>query len=60
MRNDHIDGVEILSATDDAGKIAQARKLFESRCRTLQTDGFEVWDGARFVYRFPEAGPKPS
>lgn len=54
MRNGHIEAVEILSATDDEGRIAESRQLFEARGEKLRADGFEVWEGGRFVYRFPE------
>ena len=56
MRDGHIMAVEPLDQTDDAGRIARARELFEGKGRRDGADGFEVWDGARFVYRFPERG----
>jgi hypothetical protein len=58
MREGHIQAVEFLTATDDAGRIAQARQAFTARGETFGADGFEVWDGARFVYRFPDAAAK--
>jgi hypothetical protein len=54
MRDGHIQAVEFLAATDDAGRIAEARQAFEASGERVHADGFEVWDGARFVYRFPE------
>ncbi|HXS05550.1 MAG TPA: hypothetical protein VN723_02075 [Rhizomicrobium sp.] len=54
MREGHIVSVEFLDSQDDAGRIAQSKKLFDSKAKSLDADGFEVWDGARFVYRFPE------
>lgn len=56
MREGHIEAVEFLSSTDDAGRIEEARLAFESRGPKYRADGFEVWDGGRFVYRFPESG----
>jgi hypothetical protein len=46
MRQGHIAAVEFLSATDDLGRIEEARQLFESNGQKFQADGFEVWDGA--------------
>jgi hypothetical protein len=54
MRNSHIESVEFLAATDDQGRIEEAREVFISKGGKFQADGFEVWDGGRFVYRFPE------
>ncbi|HEX4270269.1 MAG TPA: hypothetical protein VHZ32_02745 [Rhizomicrobium sp.] len=55
MHDGHIRAVEILSCIDDQSRIAEARELFETRGKPRGADGFEVWDGKRFVYRFPEA-----
>jgi hypothetical protein len=55
MRDGHIAGVEFLNETSDDGRIAEAATLFESKGKPKGAEGFEVWDGARFVYRFPPA-----
>jgi hypothetical protein len=54
MKGGHILAVELLRSPDDAERIAEARTLFENRTKAGDADGFEVWDGPRFVYRFPE------
>ena len=59
MKDCHISGVEFLKTTEDADRIAEAHKLFEAKGRQNGADGFEVWDGPRFVYRYPEE-TKPS
>ena len=51
MRDGHIAAVELLSDASDAAAIAQALVLFKERQDKFA--GFEVWDRARFVYRFP-------
>jgi hypothetical protein len=56
MRGGHIAGVEFLTATTDEGRIAESLELFEAKGMTSGAEGFEVWDGPRFVYRFPEEG----
>lgn len=62
MRDGHIGAVELLTDTSDAAAIAQAQVLFKERQDKYA--GFEVWDRARFVYRFPadddtKSGDKP-
>jgi hypothetical protein len=54
MRDGHIQAVEILSSTDDQSRIEEARHLFETKGKPRYADGFEIWEGPRFVYRFPE------
>jgi hypothetical protein len=54
MKDCHITGVEFLKADEDAERITEAHKLFETEGKTKGADGFEVWDGARFLYRYPE------
>lgn len=51
MRDGHIAAVEVLVDVSDAAAIAQAQALFAERREKY--GGFEVWDRARFVYRFP-------
>jgi hypothetical protein len=53
MRDDHIIGARLLNYDDDEGHIGQARKLFELVGKHLAAEGFEVWNGPRFVFRFP-------
>jgi len=55
FRSGHIAAVETLKDGSDEALIEQARALFEKRERDYQ--GFEVWDCARFVYRYPELPP---
>ena len=54
MTGGHIAAVEYLTKTDDEGRIAEARGLFTLKGVPRGHDGFEVWDGPRFVYRYPE------
>lgn len=54
MRDGHIAAVELLKALTDEDRIAEARELFNANGKPRGADGFEVWDGPRFVYRFPE------
>ena len=54
-----ITSVEFLTRSDDAERIAEATALFASKGKASGADGFEVWDGKRFVYRFPEDPPEP-
>jgi hypothetical protein len=54
MKDGHIAAVEFLSATDDKGRVAEAYALFEAHGKPRGAEGFEVWDGPRFVYRWPE------
>lgn len=51
MRDGHIAAVELLTDVSDAVVIAQALVLFKERQDKYA--GFEIWDRARFVYRFP-------
>ena len=47
-----------LARTDLSGlNAAEARALFADKGEPAGADGFEVWDGKRFVYRFPEDPP---
>lgn len=52
-----ITSVEFLTAADDDARIAEARALFTEKGMPGGADGFEVWDGKRFIYRFPEDPP---
>ena len=59
MKHGHIDAVEYLNQTSDVGRIAEARELFQSKGRPRGAEGFEVWDGDRFLYRYPEEAETP-
>ena len=50
MRSGRIQGITFLkSGLDDARMVEEARSVFEHAGQ--QFDGFEVWEGTRFVYR---------
>ena len=53
MKGGHIAAVEFLTQPTDQSRIAEAEMLFEKKGLARGADGFEVWDGPRFVYRFP-------
>jgi hypothetical protein len=56
MKKGRICAVEFLEGSDDEGRIAEAMELFKSRGLAIGAEGFEVWDQARFVYRFVAEG----
>jgi len=59
MRGGKIEGVTFLkSGPGDPQLIAEARRLFQQHAGQ-HFDGFEVWDGTRFVYR-SGANPTPN
>ena len=49
-RGGRIEGVTLLKPGPDDALIQEARRAFE-QASDRQFDGFEVWDGTRFVYR---------
>ncbi len=53
MKAGHIAGVEFLHQSTDEGRISEAEKLFAAKGKTAGAEGFEVWDGPRFVYCYP-------
>jgi hypothetical protein len=53
MRDGHIASVEFLESTTDRERVVEAEALFNIKARDAGCDGFEVWDGPRFVYRYP-------
>lgn len=58
LRDNRIEGVEILKAGSDDELIQQAGELFRQQ---RNMDHFEVWDGRRFVYRSePPKRDRPS
>jgi hypothetical protein len=56
MKADRICAVDFLKGTDDEERIAEAMELFKSKGLAMGAEGFEVWDHARFVYRFAADG----
>ncbi len=54
MQDGHITAVEVLTQADDAGLIEQSRTAFDRLRETERCQGFEVWDGKRRIYRYPE------
>jgi len=50
MRGGRIEGVTFLKSGPDAALVEEAKSLFAQQAGQ-QFDGFEVWDGTRFVYR---------
>jgi hypothetical protein len=56
MKHGRICAVDFLEGSDDEGRIAEAMKLFKSKGLAMGAEGFEVWDHARFVYRFVADG----
>lgn len=56
MKNGHISGVEYLTAKGDDALIEEAHEAFKVKGALQGADGFEIWDRARFVYRFEAAG----
>lgn len=50
MRGGRIEGVTFLKSGPDDALIKEARSVFGQHAGQ-QFDGFEVWDGTRFVYR---------
>jgi hypothetical protein len=59
MKEGHIAGVEMLAATSDEERIAEALEVFISKGASRGAEGFEVWDRDRFIYRYPENKPQP-
>jgi hypothetical protein len=53
MKDGHITAVQLLNSDTDDGLVEQATKAFYAKGGRGAADGFEVWDGPRFVSRFP-------
>ena len=53
LKGGHITAVEFLNEGDDEARIRQATRLFEEKGKAAGAQGFEVWDGPRFIFRFP-------
>lgn len=56
VRKGHIAAVEVLDGASDEAVIEKARAIFEER--KTDYEGFEVWEGPKFVYRYPELPPR--
>ncbi len=54
MRGSSIANVEFLTEGSDEELIRQALSVFDEHSSRAY-DGFEVWDGKRFVYRYTAA-----
>ncbi|MDE1903843.1 MAG: hypothetical protein KGI46_08305 [Alphaproteobacteria bacterium] len=54
LRDGHIGAVELLTDVSDEAAIKEAEALFKERQDKYA--GYEVWDRARFVHRFPANG----
>lgn len=59
LKDGHILAARFLTATDDAGRIDEARGLFEAEGKEREADGFEVWVGSRLVHRYPDPDGNP-
>jgi hypothetical protein len=53
MQKGHIVSVELLAAGPDSSLVEQAERIFAGKAR-MNFDGFEIWDGARFIYTYPK------
>lgn len=53
MKDGHITAVRILNRDSDKGLLEQAKIAFYGEGGRATADGFEIWDGPRFVFRFP-------
>ena len=60
MRGNKISAVELLKTAPDEELIRRAETLFRDLSSAQGFDGFEVWDGKRFVYRFPADEVSPA
>jgi hypothetical protein len=59
IKEGRIAAVEFLARASDEASISQARELFTVKGAPRGAEAFEVWDGDRFLYRYPEDGAKP-
>ena len=58
MRQGRIDNVVFLSESTDERLILEAEAKFRDVGGTEKYDGFEIWVGNRFLYRFPPNKPE--
>ena len=54
IKKGHIAAVEFLTAGSDESLVVQAQAHYKRRSAAELIDGFEVWDGARRVYSWPD------
>lgn len=54
LRNNRIEGVELLTPAPDEALIQQAKELFQASVGQ-KYDSFEVWEARRLVYRSSDA-----
>ena len=54
LRNNKIEGVELLTPGPDEALIQQAKALFQANA-SQNYDSFEVWEARRLVYRSLDA-----
>jgi len=59
MKHGHIAGVEFMHCKTDEACIEEAREAYKLKGEPRGAEGFEVWDGPRFLYRYPPAYPPP-
>ena len=60
MRGNRIEGVTFLKTARDQDLIREARTLFLARAKTEEFDGFEVWEGDRFIHREHTSDERPA
>jgi hypothetical protein len=58
MKDGHIAAVEYLTKITDDERISESKEIFEAKGKPRGAEGFEVWDGPRFLYRYPEEPKK--
>jgi hypothetical protein len=54
----HVAYVEFLKTKTDVERIAESKFLFDRIGKERGADGFEVWDGSRMVFHYPEDGAR--
>jgi hypothetical protein len=59
LKGGHIIAVQLLNADTDDGLVDQAKAAFYANGGRSAADGYEVWDGKRFIFRFPSDLPTP-
>lgn len=53
LRDNKIEAVYLLAGGSDDDLVHQARHIFD-KFAGPEIQGFEVWEGRRFIYRYPE------
>ena len=54
LKGGHIAAVEQLEQASDQECIAYCQKLFDLNGKPRGADAYEIWDGPRFICRYPE------